>query len=122
MFHLTIPVTIELAQAVEAYAKAEELSTADAAVDLIEKGLGIKTAASPLTVWEAVVISIEKANKLPPGTKFLLADTLPAALWNQLAPGDRKMVGKKFKQQLEKDGVAQFSHRRSDNHAVYIKL
>ncbi|MCH1985492.1 DUF1413 domain-containing protein [Achromobacter xylosoxidans] len=122
MFNITVPVTLELAQALEAYAKAEDLPIDQAAMELIEKGLGIKTAASPMTVWEAVVIAIEKANKLPAGSKFLLADTLPSELWNQLAPGDRKMIGKKFKQQLEKDGVAKFSHRRSDNHAVYIKL
>lgn len=122
MFNLHIPVTLEIAQAIKEYAEAEALPIDQAALELIEKGLGIKTAASPMTVWQATVIALEKAREMPTGVEFLLADVLPSTLWDQMAPGDRKMIGKKFRQQLEKDGVARFVRRRSDNHAVYAKL
>lgn len=122
MLNINIPITLELAQALDAYAKTEDLPVEEAALSLLEKGLGLRTAAAPMTVWQATVLALENARKLPKEMLFLLSQCLPSELWNQLAPGDRKMVGKKFKQQLEKDGIAQFSHRRSDNHAVYKKL
>lgn len=121
MLSLSLMLPNEVAEGLLALAKTSSMPIDETALELIRKGLAIETNAPPTALWEAVVMSCERVANVEPGTEFLLADVVDPKVWEKLAPGDRKQVGKKFRQQIEKNGTGKFVRRRSDNHAIYVR-
>ncbi|KVV49710.1 hypothetical protein WK90_01620 [Burkholderia cepacia] len=111
----------DLAAALLTAAANEEMSIEEFAIHVFREHLKVSSPAPADIFMSALVMAIEVAGYQPHGKEFVLADLIEPTTWSLLEPGQRKQIGKKFRQKVEKDGVAKFVRRRSDNHAVYAR-
>ncbi len=98
------------------------MESSDFIAQLLKQSLTIPDPQPSLTL-EALVDSLAELAKTQRhnGQQFLLSDFLEERVRQTLTPGERKQLGKIFRKKLEGSGIAKFSHRRSDNHAVYTR-
>lgn len=75
------------------------------------------------TVTVDVVIerAIKHVTGLNPGFEFFLSNVCNAEDWETLDAGQRKSLGKKFRQKMSELGLADWKERSGNNHALYVR-
>lgn len=78
--------------------------------DLESKSLG--------TFLDVAIRGVEAIEKM---AEFSLDDVLGNEDWNRLSSGDRKSLGRSFRKEVERLGIAVWLRRNSANKAIYLK-
>ena len=67
-------------------------------------------------------LAIEGVSKINKMTEFSIDDVLSSQEWRRLSPGQRKSLGRSFRKELTRLGIASWLRRDSANKAIYLKL
>ena len=67
-------------------------------------------------------LAIEGVSKINKMTEFSIDDVLSNEEWRRLSPGQRKSLGRSFRKELTRLGIASWLRRDSANKAIYLKL
>lgn len=65
---------------------------------------------------------IQNAEKKVSGDEFHINNVCSDQIWGQLSSGERKRLGRLFRQEVESKKIAKFLRRTSTNKAVYERL
>ncbi|KTB69972.1 MULTISPECIES: DUF1413 domain-containing protein [Pseudomonas] len=65
--------------------------------------------------------AIRGAGAIEKMTEFSFDDVLGREDWNRLSGGDRKSLGRSFRKEVERLGIAVWLRRNSANKAIYLK-
>lgn len=66
--------------------------------------------------------ALTNASALKSGEEFHIDEVFPNNDWTQMSPGERKAIGKTFKNAVEGAGIASHIGRSSNNKAIYKRL
>lgn len=122
MFALTLQLSDDLTTKLIQAASQTNKTVEKFAVDVLTDHVQAEKDAPADVLWEATAMSRECATFKKRGEQFLLEDVVEPTTWSLLSPGQRKQLGKKFRQMVESEGIAKFVGRRPDRHAVYERV
>lgn len=66
-------------------------------------------------------VAIRGVEAIEKMAEFSLDDVLGNEDWNRLSGGDRKSLGRSFRKEVERLGIAVWLRRNSANKAIYLK-
>jgi hypothetical protein len=76
----------------------------------------------PLALNSLINQAIQNSEKKTSGAEFHINDVCSDEMWEQLSSGERKRLGKLFRQEIESRKIAEFLRRTSANKAIYKRL
>lgn len=65
--------------------------------------------------------AIERTQSVGAGSEFSLDNLLDFDAWSSMSGGERKSLGRRFRKQVEGEGIAVWLRRNSGNKAIYLK-
>lgn len=68
-----------------------------------------------------LALAIDGVDAIENMAEFSLDDVLGYEEWNRLSGGDRKSLGRSFRKEVERLGIAVWLRRNSANKAIYLK-
>jgi hypothetical protein len=74
-----------------------------------------------VTVEVVIERAIKHVAALNSGFEFFLSNVVNAEDWEALDAGQRKSLGKKFRQKMSELGLADWKERSGNNHALYVR-
>ena len=82
---------------------------------------GYKPTPATFTLSGVAIKAIDKAKDLAKNSEFSLDDVCPLETWSKLSSGERKSLGKTFRQKIEEAKIARWDRRDSGNKAIYVR-
>ena len=79
------------------------------------------TQSQTVTVEVVIERAIKHVAALNSGFEFFLSNVVNAEDWEALDAGQRKSLGKKFRQKMSELGLADWKERSGNNHALYVR-
>lgn len=73
----------------------------------------------PVDISAIMATALEAARAVPSGQRFHLTDLIGDGVWNSIAPGPRKSLGKNFRRAVEGGAIGEYKGRTSANLAIY---